>query len=80
MDDIVLFLVFINDMPEYIANSTVDMFTDDTLLYVCHKDINVIEKCLNEDLASVSMWLDDNLMKANVSKTKVMIFGTPTKT
>ena len=75
-----LFLLFINDMPEYITNCTVDMYADDTLIYVCHKDINVIEKCLNEDLVSVSRWLDDNLMKANVSKTKVMILGTLAKT
>ena len=65
-----LFLLFINDIPEYITKSTVDMYTD-TLIYVCHKDIN--EKCLNEDLVSVSSWLDDNLMKANVNKTKVFL-------
>ena len=75
-----LFLLFINDMSEYITNSIVDMYADDTLIYVCHKDINVIENCLNEDLVSVGRWLDDKLMKANVSKTKIMILGTPAKT
>ena len=75
-----LFLLFINDMPENILNSTVDMYADDTLIYMCHEDPNVIAKCLNEDLASLSKWLDDNLMKANVSKTKIMLLGTPTKT
>ena len=75
-----LFLLFINDMPEYILNSTVDMYADDTLMYVCHKDVNVIEKCLNEDLVSLSKWLDNSLMKANVSKTKVMLLGTPART
>ena len=41
--------------------------------------IDVIEKCLNEDLASLNRWLDRNLMKANVSKTKTMILGTSTR-
>ena len=31
-------------------------------------------------LCLISRWLDDNLMKANVSKTKVMILGTLAKT
>ena len=35
---------------------------------------------MKEDLVSVGRWLDDNLMKANVSKTKVMILGTLAKT
>ena len=37
-----LFLLFINDMPEYITNYTVDMYADDTLIYVCHKDIREV--------------------------------------
>ena len=55
------------------------MYADDTLIYVRHNDIDVIEKCLNEDLASLSKWLDRNVMKANVSKTKTMILGTSTR-
>ena len=74
-----LFLLFINDMPKNIVNCSVDMYADDTLIYVCHNDIDVIEKCLNEDLASLSKWLDRNVMKANVSKTKTMILGTSTR-
>ena len=55
------------------------MYADDTLIYVCHNDIDVIEKFLNEDLVSLSKWLDRNVMKANVSKTKTMILGTSTR-
>ena len=74
-----LFLLFINDMPKNIVNCSIDMYADDTLIYVCHNDIDVIEKCLKEDLPSFSIWLDRNLMKANVSKTKTMILGTSTR-
>ena len=66
-------------MPKNIAKCSIDMYADDTLIYVCHNDIDVIEKCLNEDLASLSTWLDRNLMKANVSKTKSMVLGTSTR-
>ncbi len=75
-----LFLLFMNDMPGNIMNSTVDMYADNTLIYVSNKDVNVIEKYLNEDLVSLGKWLDDNLMKVNVSKTKVMLLGTTCKT
>ena len=66
-----VFLLFINDMPRNVVHFTVDMYADDTLMYVCHNNINTIEKCLNEDLDSLCKWLDVNLMKVNVSKTKV---------
>ena len=39
----------------------------------------LIEHHLNEDLKSLANWLDNNLMKTNVSKTKVMLLGTPAK-
>ena len=67
-------------MPDLIKHSTVDMYADDTLLYVSHEDVKMIEKYLNEDLESLSKWLDKNHMKANVSKTKVMLLGTSNKT
>ena len=75
-----LFLLFINDMPNDLKHSTVDMYANDTLIYVCHKDVNVIEKKLNEDLHNLSIWLVNNHMKVNVSKTKVMLLGTIAKT
>ena len=75
-----LFLLFINDMPDNIKNSCIDMYADDTLMYVCHEDISTIENYLNEDLKSLNTWLSDNLMKVNVSKTKIMLLGTPSKT
>ena len=63
-----------------LKHSIVDMYADDTLVYVCDKDINVIENYLNKDITVLCKWLDDNLMKANVNKTKVMLLGTVTKT
>ena len=56
--------------PIDLKHSTVDMYADDTLIYVCYKDINENEKKLNEDLQNPSIWLINNHMKVNVSKTK----------
>jgi len=65
-----LFLLFINDMPNDLKHSVVDMYADDTLIYVCNKDVKTIEKCLNEDLSTLCKWFDKHLMKANASKPK----------
>ncbi len=39
------------------------MYADGTFMYVSHEDINVIEKCLNDDLEPIAMRLDKNRMK-----------------
>ena len=75
-----LFLFFINDMPSYLNNSIIDMYADDTLIYVCNKEVSTIKNLLNDDLIALSKLLTDNEMKANVKKTKVMLLGTPIKT
>ena len=77
---LLLFLLFINDLSDSIIKSTVDMYADDTLIYFCHNDVKTIETCLTDNLASLSKWLDENLMKVNVSRTKVMLLGTCART
>ena len=57
-----------------------DMYAAETLIYVCHQDVNVIEKKPDKDLQNLSNWLGNNLMNVNVSKTKFMLLGTPAKT
>ena len=37
-----LFLIFINDMPNVIEHGKISMYADDTTLYVSDKDVNVI--------------------------------------
>ncbi len=58
-------------MPEYVIHSTVDIYADNTLIYARNTDVNVTDKCLNEDMESIAKWLDNNHMKANVSQTYV---------
>jgi hypothetical protein len=36
------------------------MYADDTVIYYSHKDIEVIEKKLQDDLASITSWLQQN--------------------
>ena len=55
---LVLFLIYINDLPEYISNSTVRFFADDTLLYLTiHNSSDCIK--LQEDLNNLERWESD---------------------
>ena len=64
-------------MPVGLKYVTIDMYADDTLVYMCGKDPNEIANSLNDDLKALNTWFKDNLMKVNADKTKVMFLGTP---
>ena len=54
------------------------MYADDTVIYYSHKDIEVIEKKLQDDLTSITSWLQQNQLIINMKKgkTESMLFGT----
>ena len=53
-----LFLIYINDLPEYVSNSTVRLFADDTILYLTiHNSSDCIK--LQEDLSTLEIWESD---------------------
>ena len=66
----VLFLIFINDLPDNIRSS-VRLFADDCGLY---RNIHSLQDCLTlqEDLTSLGQWEADWQMKFNVAKCHSM--------
>ena len=54
----VLFLIYINDRPEYVSNSTVRLFVDDTLLYLTIHNSSDCDK-LQDDLNNLERWESD---------------------
>ena len=66
----VLFLIFINDLLDYIRSS-VRLFADDCVLY---RYIHSLQDCLTlqEDLTSLGQWEADRQMKFNVAKCHSM--------
>ena len=71
-----LFLVYINNLPNAVKNSEVTLYADDTILYCFSKDPRLLEDKLNEDLLMVAYWLRENKLTLNLDKTKSMIIGT----
>ena len=67
-----LFLLYINDLPDYIHNnSTVRLFADDCVLY---RPINTSEDTtkLQEDLEALQLWEKDWLMEFHPQKCQVL--------
>ena len=66
----ILFLIFINDLPDNIRSS-VCLFADDCVLY---RNIHSIQDCfiLQENLTSLGQWEADWQMKFSVAKCQSM--------
>ena len=68
----IFFLLFINDMEKVIKHSQICLFADDTVLYNSNINKETMELELQEDLTSLSRWLNNNELTINVRKSKVM--------
>ena len=71
-----LFIIYINDLPNSIFNCKVAMYADDTILYCLGESVDNVQDSLQSDLYSVERWLQANLLSLNASKTKSMLFYT----
>ena len=74
-----LFLIFINDIPNVIKHGKISMYADDTTLYVSDKDVNVISKKLTEDIRAITTWLRMNTLFLNIDKTNIMLVGSSSR-
>ena len=72
-----LFIAYINDLPQHVSpNTTVSMYADDTAMYATCKNVNELNRVLNNDLCNVSKWLARNKLSLNVAKTELIILGS----
>ena len=71
-----LFLLYINDLPNCLEHSQARMYADDTNLAFASDNIGDINYHLNHDLANVNKWLIANRLTLNQSKTEFMLIGS----
>ena len=74
-----LFLVYINDLPRAVKNSTTSMYADDTSLCFKSKDLSRLNEALNEDLSRLDAWLISTKLSLNVAKPQSMLASTKAK-
>ena len=69
-----LFLLYINDLPNISAKLKFFLFADDTNIYFESDDLLNVEKTVNKELKKLYLWLNVNRLSLNVSKTQYIIF------
>ena len=57
-----LFLLYINDLPQCLNHCKSILYADDTLLYYSGKTVADLQLKINTDLESLSQWLNNNLL------------------
>ena len=74
-----LFLLYINDLPNCLSNSQPRMYADDTHLTYADSNICSPEASLNQDLLNINNWLIADILTLNMTKTEFMFNRIKTK-
>ena len=63
-----LFLLYVNDLPNSLEHCLVVMYADDTAIYFSANCCQNIEYHLNADLVNLAEWFNNNYRTLNTSK------------
>ncbi|KAG7299269.1 hypothetical protein JYU34_017830 [Plutella xylostella] len=71
------YIMHVNSLSNVIENCKMFMYADDTCLLYAHKDLQIIQKCIQKDLENIIKWSHDNGIIINMTKTKCMHICSP---
>ena len=71
-----LFLLYINDLPDCLDKTTPCLYADDTQIFSAAKDLEKLTKNINHDMNKLREWLIRNKLQHHPTKTKVMYIGS----
>ena len=74
-----LFLIYINDLPNALKKLNFYLFADDTNLFYKSDNLDELQKTVNKELKNIVVWLNANRLALNVSKTNFVIFSAVNK-
>ena len=69
-----LFLLYINDLPNVSDVLNFYLFADDTNIYYESDSLQDLEKTINKELKKLHLWLNINRLSLNIDKTNYIIF------
>ena len=70
-----LFLIYINDLPDVLLYSDCLLFADDTVLYLGKKEYDIACTEMQLDLDAVHAWCNNNQITLNQAKTQYIRFS-----
>ena len=68
-----LFLIYINDLPNCLSFSVPRMYADDTHVTYAGSDLHLIQSSLSHDLEKLSKWLVSNRLTLKATKVEFML-------
>ena len=68
-----LFLLYINDIPQASKVLGFHLFAEDTSLFFSNPNLNVIEDTVNAELGKISDWLIANKLTLNTKKSNFLL-------
>ena len=71
-----LFLIFINDLPNCLTTAIPRMYGDDTSISFAASSLPELEGTINGELANFHKWLIVNELSLNIVKTELMLIGS----
>ena len=71
----ILFIIYINDLPNVSDNLSCTLFADDTNFNISHDNYENLVSTLNNELANVHEWMVTNRLTINVNKTELLLFS-----
>ena len=70
-----LFLLYINDLPNACANSECLLYADDTAIIFESKNIVELQQTINDELRTLNKWLQSNQLSLNTKKTVYQLYS-----
>ena len=74
----ILFLIYINDLPDLFSNLKTILFADDSTLFITGADPTTLIETANHDPKSFHKWCLSNSLTVNLNKTYYMLFTNKT--
>ena len=70
-----LFLIYINDLPNFSSQLTSILFADDSNLFSDGPNLHDLQTKINNELPKLVEWLKANRLSLNIGKTHLMVFS-----
>ena len=74
-----LFIIYTNDLPNFMKHSKCILFADDTTVYHSSTNLNELIGLIEEDLVTLTDWFCSNKLSLNVNKTNFLVFSPKAK-
>ncbi len=75
----ILFLIYINDLPNCLNHAIPRMLADDTSISYSANTTGEIQNVINSELKKLDNWLITNRLCLNIIKTEFMVIGSQQK-